>query len=266
MKENISIIKWLIYAAVVFCIFIGYSIWNFAQYRNEEKSKDFEQYAAALSDSLEAEVIPIEQIDPSLILDTTRQKILLIGDSMAEGLKLPLKQYFDYNGHQIEQISKTSATIMYWVGKDSTGKLRQQIEAKKPSYLMICLGSNELFTKGLEQYEQYLKNIINQAQGLPIIWIGPPNWKPDNGLTKLIAETLGEKRYFPSDKMKLPRAGDGIHPTYNGYQIWADSIAVWIQEHSRHKILLEKPLPPSAADSSRQDSNAIQASLKKQTS
>jgi hypothetical protein len=40
--------------------------------------------------------------------------------------------------------------------------------------------------------------------------------------------------------MKIPRAGDKIHPTVEGYNRWADSLSHWIMHESRHKIRLDK--------------------------
>ncbi len=247
MKDDIQVTRLVLFGLFFLVIALGFSIWNFTEVSVEE-NHDIEAYLASLNDSLEAEFMENTVLDSNKILDSSPQHILFIGDSMAEGLRYPLQQYADYNQHQMTTIAKRSATIVSWVGRDSSGRLRKTIEEIKPSYLIICLGSNELFTRGVEQYRTYIRNILKQSAPYKLIWICPPNWKKDRGLTDMMAEEIGEKRFFPSKTLNIPRAGDGIHPTYQGYFTWADSIATWIMHQSRHRILLEKPVEKSDQD------------------
>jgi lysophospholipase L1-like esterase len=248
MKDNLQLMRIVVVGGFVFALLIIYSLWNIGQDKSPD-SMQTEEYLKKNAAKLEAESLKNNEIDSSLMIDERKQSILFIGDSMAEGLQIPLKEYAKFNGHQFNTIAKTSASIVSWVGKDSSGRLKNTLQQMKPTYVIICLGSNELFTKELETYKKYLQNIRNQLGKTKFIWIGPPKWKEDNGLTQLIAEVVDENRYFPSENLKIPRAGDRIHPTYQGYFQWADSLCYWINQHSQHKILLNKPLKEEKKDS-----------------
>ncbi len=246
MSDNYKLTRWVLFGFIILILLLGYSLWDNATESTPrpQSLEEIEAYLAQNKDSLGAELLSSQAIDSSQIIDTRPQLILFIGDSMAQGLEIPLKKYAAFNGHQLNTIAKQSATIVSWVGSDSTGRLRQTLQELKPSYLIICLGANELMTNGLEVYEGYIRNIIKQSGNTKLIWVGPPNWRKDNGLTDLIAKELGAGRYFSSKDLTLPRAGDGIHPTYQGYFAWADTLTQWIREESQHKILLEKPQTP----------------------
>jgi lysophospholipase L1-like esterase len=240
MKDDLNIMRWAVLGVVVISIFVIYSVWNMGSENKAKLQENAKKDSVALAESKEAEFLNAQKAAELNPVDTTRQHILFIGDSMAEGLKYSFQQYSLHNRHQLTVIAKTSAGIVSWVGRDSLGKLRNTIEQIKPSYVIICLGSNELFTKYLDQYGKYLDNVVNQLGSTKFIWICPPNWKDDLGLTDLIARKVGEKRFFPSKKMKIPRAGDGIHPTFEGYGHWADSIAHWLMYDAAYKIQMEK--------------------------
>jgi lysophospholipase L1-like esterase len=248
MKEDLNIMRIVLVGGGLFMALIVYSLWNLGN-DNSPEGLQTEEYLKKNAAKLEAESLKATEIDSTLLIDERRQNILFIGDSMAEGLQIPLAEYTQFNGHKLTTIAKTSTSIVAWVGRDSLGRLRNTIQELKPSYVILSLGSNELFTKDLETYDKYLQNIVNQLGNTKFVWIGPPKWKEDNGLTNRIAQKIGKNRYFPSEAVKMRRAGDGIHPTYQGYFQWADSLCAWINQQSRHKILLNKPLKPEKKDS-----------------
>ncbi len=247
MQDNHTLARWIVLGFAVLTALLVFSLWNTTSEDTPrpQSLEEMESYLAKQKDSLAAEMLTTT-LDSSQFINQKPQHILFIGDSMAQGLEIPLKKYADFNQHQLTTLAKQSATIISWVGSDSTGRLRKAIEEVKPSYIMICLGANELMTTGLEAYQKYLENILKQVGNTKIIWIGPPNWKKDNGLTDLIANTLGKGRYFSSKDLSLPRAGDRIHPTYQGYFAWADTLAMWIEQESDHKIRFAKPTMPKA--------------------
>lgn len=255
-KEEARIVRIAIWVVVVLAILISYSIWVVSSDSKPQNLAEVPKKDSLLRNAVpqEAEFLQDKNKKEAEPLDTATQHLLFIGDSMAEGLKFPLQQYAQYNKHKITVIAKTSASIISWVGKDSTGKLRETIKQIKPSYILISLGSNDLFAKNLEDYDKYLDNILKQLDDTRFAWICPPNWKDDFGLTDLIEQKMGNDRFFPSKLMKIPRAADKIHPTVEGYNRWADSISHWLMNESRHKIrLLKKPdIKPEAKPISKQ--------------
>ncbi len=172
-------------------------------------------------------------------LDTATQNILIIGDSMLEGLNKRLGDYAKANGHNLNSVIWYSSTTEYWGTCDTLSVFLNRF---KPTFLFISLGGNELFVKDIkEKRTGFLKNILKQIGDIPFVWIGPPNWKPDTGINEMVAENVGKGRFFLSDGMHFDRQKDGAHPTYASAALWFDSIARWMPDHASHPIRLEKP-------------------------
>lgn len=227
---------------IAFIFLLGFALWNYTWRKKSQPVKHIQLTFKEWQKTLGEQYNRLTIGDSSNLVDSSRQHILFIGDSMADGLKYPFSQYAKFNGHQLTVIAKTSASIISWVGDEKKGRLKATINEVKPTYVVFCLGSNELFTEEMERYRNFLENLRKQIGRLKHAWIGPPNWKQDKGLTALMEEVFGKKQYFPSKKLKLERAGDGIHPTFDGYKIWMDHIAEWMMDRSRFKIVMMKPL------------------------
>lgn len=188
------------------------------------------------SDSI---VNPDEKHPAKAEMDTTSQNILIIGDSMLEGLNKRLGDYAKANGHTLNSVIWYSSTTEYWGTCDT---LTVFLNRFKPTFLFISLGGNELFVKDIkEKRTGFLKNILKQIGNIPFVWIGPPNWKPDTGINEMVAENVGKGQFFLSDGMHFDRQKDGAHPTYASAALWFDSIARWMPDHAKHPIRLEKP-------------------------
>ena len=67
-------------------------------------------------DSLQKDSVPVPA-KPQM--DSTSQKILLIGDSMLEGLMLRMQDYVEHNGHTLQVVIWYSATSK-WYGSTDT--------------------------------------------------------------------------------------------------------------------------------------------------
>lgn len=171
--------------------------------------------------------------------DTAPKTILIIGDSMLEGLAPRLGAYAAHNGHKLYSIIWYSSSSKVW---GSCDKLAEFIKQFKPDYIFISLGSNELFVKDIaSKRDQYVKNIIRQVGDIPYVWIGPPNWKPDTGINDLIAANAKPGCFFLTNGMKFDRNKDGAHPTRASSIVWMDSVASWVKTKGRYPIKLDKP-------------------------
>jgi hypothetical protein len=175
----------------------------------------------------------------TVITDTSSQRILLIGDSMLEGLMLRLRDYAEYNEHDMKSVIWYSSSTL-WYGTSDT--LSYFINEYEPTYVMLVLGANELFISDIKNKRlKYVRRIISQVDTLPYVWIGPPNWKDDTGINELILSNTGERRYFPSKDLTYNRTSDGAHPTRSSAAEWMDSVAVWIQTKGAYRFDLEVP-------------------------
>lgn len=171
--------------------------------------------------------------------DSSSQTILFIGDSMLEGLSPRLAAYCDASGHELYTVVWYSSTSEVWGQSD---KLAGYVDRIKPTFVIVCLGANELFVSDIEQKrEKYVKKILSDIGDIPYLWIGPPNWKPDTGINNLIARHAAEGSFFLSDGMSFDRTSDGAHPTRKSAAAWLDSVASWMPTHSNHPILLVPP-------------------------
>jgi hypothetical protein len=170
-------------------------------------------------------------------VDTSSQRILMVGESMIEGLMFPFMHYAKYNHHTLKAKIWYGSRIIDWGASDT---LKKMIADFKPTYIIISIAANELFVRNVEEREPALKKIIAQMDGYKYIWIGPPNPKKDNGINDMIKRNVGEGQFFMSKYMQFDRRRDGVHPVPEGSRKWADSIAVWIMDKSKYPIQLKK--------------------------
>ena len=176
--------------------------------------------------------------------DTAVQTILLIGDSMLEGLGPRLAAYAEQNGHTLYTVMWYSSTSEVWGRSD---KLKGYIRRLEPSYIVVCLGANELLVSDIaKKREKYVRKIISDIDTIPYLWIGPPNWRRDTGINELIAANTPKGAFFLSDGMTFERAKDGAHPTRSSAAAWLDSVMRWMPANALHPIRMESPQKPSA--------------------
>ncbi len=172
-------------------------------------------------------------------VDSSAQKFLFIGDSMLEFLRIRLNDYCRKNGHTMNTVIWYSSSSL-WYGQCDT--LKHFIHKHKPTYVLLCLGANELFIKDIKtERAPFVSHIVKQMGDLPFVWIGPPNWKDDTGINDLILSYTGKSRYYPSKNLSYNRTRDGAHPTRESAYKWMDSVAVYLQKDARHRILMEMP-------------------------
>ncbi len=171
--------------------------------------------------------------------DSNAQRILLIGDSMLEGLQLRMRDYSVFNEHEMKSVIWYSSTTEVYGNSDTIAHF---IRAFQPSYIVIVLGSNEMFIKYIKyKRQEHVEHILAQIDSIPYVWVGPPNWQEDTGINDLILENVGKRRFFESRKLTFQRTEDGIHPTHYAARIWMDSIAAFIQTESPYRIRMNRP-------------------------
>lgn len=185
------------------------------------------------------EDIPVIATEPEPIIDTTSQRILLLGDSVLEGISPRLAAYAKENGHKLYTVIWYSSSSLQWAESDMIEKFIKKV---KPTYIVMALGTNELFIRNIiERREKYVKAIIEKFNDIPFIWIGPPNWKKDTGINELLKMTVPEDKFFMSKGLKFRYYEDQIHPTRSSAAMWVDSIVRWMPKHCKHNIRLNVP-------------------------
>ena len=127
-----------------------------------------------------------EDTIPEIVVDTMPQRILFIGDSMLEGLARRFYDYAAKNGHDLHTVLWYSSNSERWA---KTRTLDYYLEHVKPTYVVICLCSNELFVRDMDNRDQYIKTILSKIGNVPYVWISPPNWKDDTGINEVIIKS-----------------------------------------------------------------------------
>lgn len=171
--------------------------------------------------------------------DTAAQRILFFGDSMLEGLSRRFGDYAAQNGHELDVVLWYSSTTERWVTSDTLAHFLRRYD---PTFVVICLGSNELFVRDLPERDRHIGRILSRIGRRPYVWISPPNWKEDTGINDLILRHVGKERYFDSRHLQLQRGRDHAHPTLSAAATWMDSVAAWMSSPATaHPIRLERP-------------------------
>ncbi len=237
--------KFIIILITTLLVLTGYSFVDFdIEIANKRlKKTEIKNFILGQEDEMFALEIrgrdTVKQVMLQQPMDTSSQRILLIGDSMLEGIMLRFKDYTAQNNHYLKTVIWYSSSTL-WYGRSDT--LRYFIDKYKPTYVVLVLGANELFVRNIKRRRtRYVKHILEQIDTLNFVWIGPPNWKDDTGINDMILDNVGELHYYPSKKLNFRRARDGAHPTHSSAAEWTDSIAVWIENGSYRPIKMERP-------------------------
>lgn len=162
--------------------------------------------------------------DGAFPLSLRNKTVLLIGDSMAEGVGPWLQKKVEEAGGRFINGQERSSTIVWWQG---SGKLREMMMRHSPDVVFIALGSNEIFLEQPTLRAPLIKQMVEELGRRPGYWIGPPSWKPDSGLVRVIEENFQPGHFYNSNDLQVPRARDGKHPTAQGYQTWTELVWNW---------------------------------------
>lgn len=172
------------------------------------------------------------------------KKILFLGDSMTGWMAERLNAYGDLNGFEVATIVWDGSTLSKW---GNTKNLKKIIDEQNPDAIMVSLGMNEMFESRPEaRYKSTLATITSAFGDRPFLWVGPPKWPGHSEgeiFSNWIAENLGQRNYFRSLDLNLPRqSNSNPHPTKAGIEEWIDKIVEWMPENSDINLPgVEKP-------------------------
>ena len=172
-------------------------------------------------------------------VDQTPQRILILGDSMIDGLLPRLTDYGAENGHSVNAVIWYGSRTIDWA---KGTRLREMLSAYQPTFVLVALGSSELKIRDVEKRGAAVARMLELFGQRKVVWVGPPNWTTDTGINALLQRSLGEGRFFRSAEMHFERKKDGIHPTLAASERWMDAVARFIVEKSAVPIRLAPPL------------------------
>ena len=85
------------------------------------------------------------------------QRILLIGDSMLDGLSRRFQDYADANGHYLRTVIWYGSTSKHWA---TTKELAWHISQEHPTFIIMSLGTNEIGYHDYKTRENYVRQIV----------------------------------------------------------------------------------------------------------
>jgi lysophospholipase L1-like esterase len=175
-------------------------------------------------------VAPTGAVASSPTQPLTANRIVLVGDSLAQGL-----------GPALAEIARGVPCAFHAVGKQSTrvrdwmrdGDLVRAIGAPAADLVLVCLGTNDMRTADPAGAGAEGGALVDRilATGASVSWIGPPRMAFDTGAFRsALARECNQRgvRICDSQGLDLERAADGIHLTPKGYRAWAQTIAAWV--------------------------------------
>ena len=174
-----------------------------------------------------------------------RQRILVIGDSLAAGMMPSFKRLAERDGHSFfgsgcpmrspggpSCTAVVGSSTVQW-SKDAW--LEPTLSAASPTVVLISLGANDYQsgTAQAQKIREAAQKIADRIRsiGATSVWIEPlaMPFADSSGA----AESWRQSASFvvPIGDFNLPRAPDRIHLSPSGYQAWAERI--WSQLSER---------------------------------
>lgn len=181
-------------------------------------------------------------------------RLLLVGDSLAVGLTVPLGALCRDNGIAFQAVATVGTRIDQWA---SSPALVEALDTFQPTIVLVSLGTNDAYMRpqpgqdiGARQ-APYLETLLSKIESYPhlsdsgsgpraIVWLSPPTLpKAAVSLPSVMALIESEHQialprikpriaFFPTQSLTLQRGPDGIHPVASGYAAWAGALWQWL--------------------------------------
>jgi hypothetical protein len=164
--------------------------------------------------------------------------VLVIGDSMiVTGLEVWMKPWIKRNGGRYERLAWASSTTIAWA---TTKRLDWALSRWKPDLVLVVLGSNELFLDKPDAMAPHIRTILKKIGTRPFRWFGPPIWRKDSGIVRVISENLPPGTFYPFNGKKIARDADGRHPNVRGSKVWFQDMIQWFEDRLRVEQTLKR--------------------------
>jgi len=155
--------------------------------------------------------------------------VLHIGDSFAvAGFAQALRPHMAALGVRYEVRAETSSFTTTWAGK-----MDLLVSNTQPDLVIVNLGANEFSNTDPPAHAPAVRRIVKAIGNRPCVWVSPPSWRKDTGITQVIRQNSAPCRFFDSDalvKTPIPRQSDKIHPSEAGGAIWAEVFWSWLND------------------------------------
>lgn len=186
--------------------------------------------------------VSVSQSSEPLSPGHSKMSVLLIGDSMCDGLGSRFSDYAAKNGFELHTVIWYGSTSEDWA---TAYDLQYHIDRVRPDYVILSLGTNDLGYYDYARREVWIKAVIDKIGDIPYLWIGPLPWRKvrDRTIVDIIRRSTGEKNFYDSSNTYCQRL-DGIHPTFPAAARWVDEIVEWMG----NPAVISNPLPLERPD------------------
>lgn len=170
-------------------------------------------------------VVVIEPGSSKIPLLGPGARLLLIGDSLAQGLGTPLRQLARDGSVTFQVDGRLGTRIDQWASQTGLPLLLKQFQ---PTIVFVSLGTNDMKLANPLSEQGALTQLIAtlRQSGVTVVWLTPPKMPfPDRGVRGMIRGT--GLPLFESEALMIPRGADKVHPTPAGYSGWAAAVWQW---------------------------------------
>lgn len=165
---------------------------------------------------------------PAMVRVGPGDRVLLIGDSLAQGLRAPLKKLAEGAGVEFASEAEQGTRVDQW----GNGRAQAAVDREAPSVVVISLGTNDEAVPSADvralfaARAQALVADLMQRGPRAIVWIIPPDMPFSAEATAQIAAGIEASGaiVFDSRGLEIDRGPDNIHPTIEGTAGWAATI------------------------------------------
>jgi len=152
-------------------------------------------------------------------------RVLLLGDSLAQGLSRPMSQLAEADGIWFVGDGRVSTRLDQWL---DGGWAQEAISQYRPTLVIVSLGTNDGAAPSLmPAFAGRAASFVAMAQamGAKVLWVVPPTMpaRIDVATVRASVEQSGAA-IFDSSEIDVERGPDQIHPTIAGNSAWASAI------------------------------------------
>jgi lysophospholipase L1-like esterase len=153
-------------------------------------------------------------------------KVVLVGDSLAEGMSSRFKELARLCGYSRTAFHRRGSTMENW-----HNKMEEIVKSAKPSLVVVSLGTNDSIAEEATETDnkKRVRKILGaiRSGGSKVLWILPPKLPPafkhQEEVRRTISEELSPDEIFDSQQLSFERSEDGVHATARGYSQWMTS-------------------------------------------
>jgi hypothetical protein len=156
--------------------------------------------------------------------------VLLIGDSSVgfhDGLSRGMELQMKPRGATFSAEPYSSYGIQAFANLD---KWQTVMKQRKPKLVIVSLGMNNVYSAKPQELASSIKAIVAKIAPAECVWLAPPIWKGENGLLDVLKKNTAPCRYFDSNKLKIERGSDKIHPSNRGAEVWAEAVMKYLTQ------------------------------------